>query len=84
MYLIWLIRCEHTIQEREHTAREITLKWTARVNRQINEDRVLMLTARNKHLSALIKSTWNQTLQKNGAKEEPPDWSPGKHLDIRQ
>ena len=73
-YLIWTLRCERTIREREHTDREISAAWHKVINRRLSEDRITAIKVlRRKQYTNLVKNTWTRALQKRH-RNLPDDW----------
>ena len=73
-YLIWVLRCERIIRERELTEPETIATWRKTINRRLSED----VTTATKVLRKtpyinLVKKTWTQALQKRH-RDLPDDW----------
>ena len=72
-YLIWVLRCERVIQEKQHSLREVQERWLRAINERLTIDRVT--ATRIKRADGFTKrvvDTWEQLLEKNG--ELPLDW----------
>ena len=41
-HLIWSLRCERVIQEKMHSDNEITSRWLQAINKQLNEDKLVV------------------------------------------
>ncbi|KAI9510721.1 hypothetical protein F5148DRAFT_1010542 [Russula earlei] len=62
-YLIWVLRCERSIQGRTHTIREMNTRWEKSINKRLTNDKI---TAK------LVENTWEGVLLKQ--MDLPPDW----------
>ncbi|KAH9008310.1 hypothetical protein EDB85DRAFT_1837444, partial [Lactarius pseudohatsudake] len=40
-HLIWVTRCERTIQLKEHSTEEIERRWLAQINRRLINDKII-------------------------------------------
>ena len=73
-YLIWTLRCERAIREREHTEREVTAAWRKVINRRLSEDKTTAVKVlRRKSYVNLVNSTWDRALRKRH-RNLPDDW----------
>ena len=66
-HLIWSIRCERVIQERQHTEQEIKAKWLRAINKRLTEDKIIATRIkRDTHTKHLVRLTWEDVLRKQG------------------
>ena len=74
MHLIWVLRCERTIQGTQHTPAAIETRWKNKVFQRIAIDRFIASTHPSKNFSrTLIYQTWTAALQKL-IPDLDPDW----------
>jgi ribonuclease HI len=72
-HLIWVLRCERTIQERHHEENEIKARWHRAINTRLTNDKITATRVkREKGFTNLIVNTWEQVLNKSG--DLPNDW----------
>jgi hypothetical protein len=72
-HLIWVLRCEHIINERSHTPTEIKSRWLRAINSRLIDDKIIATKIHHRKTSLkLVKSTWTKVLQKDG--HIPWDW----------
>ena len=72
-YLIWVLRCERVIQERQHNENEIKARWLRAINARLTNDRITATRIkREKGFTTLIVNTWEQVLNKSG--DLPNNW----------
>ena len=72
-HLIWVLRCERVIQEKNHTADETEARWFKVINRRLTEDKLTATKIkRNKQYTNLIKATWENLINK--FTDLPNDW----------
>ncbi|KAH9007641.1 hypothetical protein EDB85DRAFT_1838339, partial [Lactarius pseudohatsudake] len=75
-YLIWVTRCEQTIQLKEHSADETERRWLALINRRLINDKITATKIkRDPKTKNLVKLTWKDMIHP----EPPPNW-----LNIRE
>ena len=73
-YLIWTLRCERTIRDKEHTEKEIESKWRKTINRRLSEDKTTATKVlRKKHYINTAQSTWAEALHTRHS-DLPEDW----------
>ncbi|KAI0059431.1 hypothetical protein BV25DRAFT_1860361, partial [Artomyces pyxidatus] len=72
-YLIWVLRCERVISERQHTATTITTRWTTAINDRLHTDQ-LNASRLVRTSTAVIRAqqTWVGTLARES--QLPGDW----------
>ena len=64
-HLIWVIRCERVIHDREHTAQEIGMRWKQKINEKLTTDRITATKIkRDKQTTTLTNATWEEALKK--------------------
>lgn len=68
-YLIWTMRCDRVINERQHTDNEVRSSWRRSINRRLTEDAIIAtkVVRRDEH-TELVKSTWHAALRKRHGK----------------
>ncbi|KAI0277901.1 hypothetical protein BC826DRAFT_927494, partial [Russula brevipes] len=72
-HLIWVLRCERVIHEKQHTKEEIEKRWIRNINERLTTDKIAATKIkRDKTYTKLIKDTWEQVLRKEG--DIPSDW----------
>ena len=65
-HLIWVLRCERTIQNKSHSHTEIESRWLQVINARLTEDNIIAARIRrDKSYSALIASTWEPILSRD-------------------
>ena len=63
-HLIWTLRCERTIQKKQHAPEEIRRRWAKAIHSRITTDRIQATKIRReKKFSRIAKATWNRVLQ---------------------
>ena len=73
-YLIWTLRCQRVIHEREHTEHETLATWRKAINRRLSEDVTTAIKVlRRKQYINLVENTWTKALQKRH-RDLPEDW----------
>jgi len=64
-FLIWALRCERVIQEKNHNNQEIQLRWLHVINLRLTEDKIATSKIkRNKGFTILVSNTWEKVLSK--------------------
>ena len=72
--LIWVLRCEKTIQGSEHNAQTVTTRWRNKINQRISTNCFLAAHYKSKHFTHhLAQQTWTPTLQMY-LPDLDPDW----------
>ena len=72
-YLIWVLRCERTIQERSHSIDEIHHRWFCSINARLTEDKITATKIkRDKRTTQKVKDTWEHVLRNQ--MDLPNDW----------
>ena len=72
-YLIWVMRCERVIQEKQHSIREVEERWLRAINERLTIDKITATRIkRSDGFTKRVVDTWEQLLEKNG--ELPIDW----------
>ena len=73
-YLIWTLRCERTIHEKERTEREVESTWLKTINRRLAEDKIMATkVVRKEYFINMVKDTWDRALYKR-YRDLPEDW----------
>jgi RNase H len=72
-YLIWVLRCERVIQERQHTTNEIHNRWLRAINTRLTDDKITATKIKkDKKTIQRVKHTWEHVLKKQT--DLPDDW----------
>ena len=72
-HLIWVLRCERTIQENNHSDKEIKARWLRKINERLTCDRIITTKIkRDKRHITIAKNTWRHALQKH--RVLPDNW----------
>ena len=72
-YLIWVLRCERVIQERQHTTNEIHNRWLRAINTRLTDDKITATKIKkDKKTIQKVKHTWEHVLKKQT--DLPDDW----------
>jgi len=72
-HLIWVLRCERVIQERQHGENKIKARWLRAINARLTNNRITATRIkREKGFTNLIVNTWEQVLNKTG--DLPNNW----------
>ncbi|KAG1856507.1 ribonuclease H-like protein [Suillus tomentosus] len=75
-YLIWIIRCDSTINEKTYTTDTIIKRWTNRINNRLQLDRISAnKIIRTKKFTKLVTNTWENTIQTNPNTQIRKDWA---------
>ena len=70
-HLIWVIRCERVIQNKEHSTPEIIARWIRKINDRLTEDRITVTQIkRGPTLHRLVNATWKDAIRKQGLQHE--------------
>ena len=73
-HLIWVLRCERTIQGTEHSLPTVATRWKNKINQRISTDRFLASFHKNKNFTPhLVFNTWTPSLQLQ-LPDLDPDW----------
>jgi hypothetical protein len=72
-HLIWVLRCERAIQEKQHSEREIRERWLREINERLTTDKIMATKIkRDNAFTTLVVNTWEQALEKQGGL--PVNW----------
>ena len=72
-FLIWALRCERVIQEKNHNNQEIRLRWLHVINLRLTKDKIAASKIkRNKGFTILVSNTWEKVLSKEN--DVPNNW----------
>jgi len=72
-YLIWTLRCERVIQEKQLSEEKIRRRWYRAINKRLTIDKVTTTKIkRNDKFTKLIMETWEPVLRKDN--EIPGNW----------
>jgi len=72
-YLIWVLRCERVIQEKQLSDREIQARWYQAINERLTINKVTVTKIkRNEKFTRTVTETWEMALKKE--KEIPVNW----------
>jgi len=72
-FLIWALRCERVIHEKNHTHQEIKSRWLNIINSRLTEDKIAASKIkRNKGFTTLVSNTWEKVLRKEN--DIPNNW----------
>ncbi|KAH9008164.1 hypothetical protein EDB83DRAFT_2211893, partial [Lactarius deliciosus] len=72
-HLIWVLRCERTIQLKTHSAQEIKNRWLQAINERLTNDKIIATKVkRSKAMMLSVDSTWKAALSREW--ELPPNW----------
>ena len=64
-HLIWVLRCERVIQQKNHNANEITTRWLKNINRWLTEDKIIATEIKcNRTEIQKVEATWEGVLKK--------------------
>ena len=64
-HLIWVLRCERVIQQKNHNANEITTRWLKNINKRLTEDKIIATEIkRNRTAIRKVEATWEGVLKK--------------------
>ncbi|KAA1473340.1 ribonuclease H-like protein [Dentipellis sp. KUC8613] len=70
LYLIWVLRCEREVGDREHSPQEIVARWTRTIEDRLLTDRIIATKLHHRHADMLyLKNTWHKVLL-----NPPDDW----------
>ncbi|KAI0048517.1 RnaseH-domain-containing protein [Auriscalpium vulgare] len=73
-HLIWVLRCERVIQEKQITTREALARWTFKINQRLITDKILSSRKRrSKKARYSTTLTWTGTLRDE--RDLPDDWA---------
>ena len=72
-HLVWVMRCERAIQNKQHTEDETKARWLRAINDRLTCDRIIATKIKRdtKHTN-LVKHTWGPVLQQHQV--IPDDW----------
>ena len=72
-HLIWVLRCEKTINKKKHSKREIKAQWIKAINNRITTDRIIATKVKREenHIN-MIDQSWKRALEKAGVPHR--DW----------
>src|SRR5712671_486636 len=72
-HLIWVLRCERVIRDKNHSDSEIATHWKNVINTRLTNDKIITTRIkRESNFTILVKNTWEQILRKEGPL--PHDW----------
>ena len=72
-HLIWVLRCERVIQQKDHSENEIRNRWLSNINRRLTEDKIIATKIkRSKNIMNKVKGTWEGVLSKTWTL--PDEW----------
>ena len=72
-HLIWVLRCERVIQQKDHSENEIRNRWLSNINRRLTEDKIIATKIkRSKNTTNKVKGTWEGVLSKTWTL--PDEW----------
>ncbi|KAH8978485.1 hypothetical protein EDB92DRAFT_1821511 [Lactarius akahatsu] len=72
-YLIWVLRCERSIQLKTHSVQEIRNRWLRAINERLTNDKIIATRIkRNGAMMMSVDSTWKAALSREW--ELPPNW----------
>jgi hypothetical protein len=72
-HIIWVLRCERVIQEKQHTPEEIEMRWIKAINRRLTDDKITAtMIKREKPHTLLVEATWEDALKK--ISDLPDEW----------
>ena len=64
-HLVWVLRCEHVIQEAQHTPEEVERRWLKVINRRLTDDKITAtIIKRDYPFTQLVEATWEDALKK--------------------
>ncbi|KAA1469571.1 hypothetical protein DENSPDRAFT_848982 [Dentipellis sp. KUC8613] len=70
MHLIWVLRCEREIGERQHSVQEIIARWSRNINDRLLTDRIIATKIKRHDADMLyLRDTWEKVLI-----DPPDDW----------
>ena len=73
MHLIWVLRCDRTIQGKTHSRGEVRKRWLCAINSRLTEDRIIATKIkRDERYLNLAKATWKPALTAHG--RSPNNW----------
>ena len=79
-HLIWVMRCERTIQDRAHSPEEVQKRWQNKINYRITLDRQITTTMNHKPITKkIVADTWEQSLLLHSTTLDP-EWI--NHLEV--
>jgi len=71
--MIWTLRCERVIQEKNLSNGEIRVRWHCAINKRLTIDKVTAMKIKQTNkFTKLIEETWEPTLSK--MMEIPANW----------
>ncbi|KAH9017009.1 hypothetical protein EDB85DRAFT_2279772 [Lactarius pseudohatsudake] len=72
-HLIWVLRCERSIQLKTHSAQEIKNRWLRVINERLTNDKIIATKVkRNATTMQSVDSTWKAVLSREW--DLPPNW----------
>ncbi|KIM50754.1 hypothetical protein SCLCIDRAFT_1174360, partial [Scleroderma citrinum Foug A] len=73
-HLIWVLRCERTIQGTSHSLSTVTTRWKSKINQCISTDCFLATFHKTKHFTHhLVHNMWTPSLRPQ-LPDLDPDW----------
>jgi hypothetical protein len=67
-HLIWVLRCERVIQEKNHTKEEITARWLKEINKRLTDDKIIATRIkRDNTTKQKVTHTWEDVLKRTQA-----------------
>ena len=74
-YLIWVLRCERTIQLKDHTEEEIERRWLSQINQRLTNDKITATKIKkDAPTTSLIIQTWKKMFNPQTDPERQPTW----------
>ncbi|KAG1807249.1 uncharacterized protein BJ212DRAFT_1536934 [Suillus subaureus] len=65
-HLIWVLRCDRTINGVQHSEQSITKRWTTMINKRLQTDRITAkVIVRKENYKNLVTSTWSDVITTN-------------------
>ncbi len=66
-HLIWVLRCERVIHNKQHSDNEICTRWRNAINMRLTSDKIIATKIKRENkFTNLIKNTWRPLLTKEG------------------
>lgn len=74
-HLIWVLRCERVIRERQHHPEEIQARWLQAINARLTDDKITATRIKQcTTFTSLVTSTWEPILSKDRDIPTPSNW----------
>ena len=66
-HLIWVLRCERVIRDRQHTDNEISTRWRNAINMRLTSNKIIATKIKHENkFTNLVVNTWKPLLTKDG------------------